>query len=68
MDPEGVGVGGAGWQVLAGDVQSAVRTHRAFFSVWQHYGFTPEGFNLVNNDVQEKQVGHKTAHRYHGHV
>ncbi|CDY68502.1 BnaAnng27500D, partial [Brassica napus] len=35
-----------GLQVLAGDVDPAIRTHTAFFSVWKRYGFTPEGFNL----------------------
>eukprot|EP00959_Pyramimonas_sp_CCMP1952_P255770 5342476-Pyramimonas_sp.AAC.1 len=41
--------------VMAGDVEAAVHTHRAFFSVWQHYGFTPEGFHLVHNEVQKGQ-------------
>ncbi|KAK1352684.1 hypothetical protein POM88_053115 [Heracleum sosnowskyi] len=31
-----------GIQVLAGDVDPAIRTHTAFFSVWKRYGFTPE--------------------------
>jgi mannosidase alpha-like ER degradation enhancer 2 len=38
--------------VLAGDVDPAIRTHAAFFSVWKKYGFTPEGFNLATSTVQ----------------
>ncbi|KAL6522704.1 Alpha-mannosidase I mns4 [Orobanche hederae] len=41
-----------GLQVLAGDIEPAVRTHAAFFSVWKRYGFTPEGFNLATFNVQ----------------
>ncbi|CAO2182733.1 unnamed protein product [Urochloa humidicola] len=44
-----------GLQVLAGDVDPAVRTHAAFFSVWKKYGFTPEGFNLATSTVQNGQ-------------
>ncbi|KAJ1285637.1 hypothetical protein BS78_03G293300 [Paspalum vaginatum] len=44
-----------GLQVLAGDVDPAIRTHAAFFSVWKKYGFTPEGFNLVTSTVQNGQ-------------
>ncbi|XP_050217019.1 alpha-mannosidase I MNS4 [Mercurialis annua] len=44
-----------GLQVLAGDVDPAIRTHAAFFSVWQRYGFTPEGFNLATLRVQQGQ-------------
>lgn len=40
------------WKVLAGDVDPAIRTHAAFFSVWKRYGFTPEGFNLATLNVQ----------------
>lgn len=39
-------------QVLAGDIEPAIRTHAAFFSVWRRYGFTPEGFNLATLSVQ----------------
>lgn len=39
-------------KVLAGDIDPAVRTHAAFFSVWKKYGFTPEGFNLATMSVQ----------------
>lgn len=39
-------------KVLAGDIEPAMRTHTAFFSVWQRYGFTPEGFNLATSSVQ----------------
>lgn len=39
-------------KVLAGDVEPAIRTHTAFFSVWKRYGFTPEGFNLATLTVQ----------------
>ncbi|GFP86082.1 probable alpha-mannosidase i mns4 [Phtheirospermum japonicum] len=41
--------------VLAGDIEPAVRTHAAFFSVWKRYGFTPEGFNLATFNVQQGQ-------------
>ncbi|GJM92971.1 hypothetical protein PR202_ga09480 [Eleusine coracana subsp. coracana] len=44
-----------GLQVLAGDVDPAIRTHAAFFSVWKKYGFTPEGFNLATSSVQNGQ-------------
>lgn len=44
-----------GLQVLAGDIEPAMRTHTAFFSVWQRYGFTPEGFNLATSSVQHGQ-------------
>ncbi|KFK31701.1 hypothetical protein AALP_AA6G147900 [Arabis alpina] len=44
-----------GLQVLAGDVEPAIRTHTAFFSVWKRYGFTPEGFNLATLSVQYGQ-------------
>lgn len=39
-------------KVLAGDIEPAIRTHAAFFSVWKRYGFTPEGFNLATFNVQ----------------
>ncbi|KMS98768.1 hypothetical protein BVRB_3g068450 [Beta vulgaris subsp. vulgaris] len=44
-----------GLQVLAGDVDPAIRTHAAFYSVWKRYGFTPEGFNLATLSVQQGQ-------------
>ncbi|CAI9118318.1 OLC1v1019875C1 [Oldenlandia corymbosa var. corymbosa] len=44
-----------GLQVLAGDLEPAIRTHAAFFSVWKKYGFTPEGFNLATLSVQRGQ-------------
>jgi mannosidase alpha-like ER degradation enhancer 2 len=44
-----------GLQVLAGDIDPAIRTHAAFFSVWKKYGFTPEGFNLATLGVQHGQ-------------
>lgn len=44
-----------GLQVLAGDVDPAIRTHAAFYSVWKKYGFTPEGFNLATLSVQQGQ-------------
>ncbi|XP_074322190.1 alpha-mannosidase I MNS4 isoform X3 [Apium graveolens] len=44
-----------GLQVLAGDIDPAIRTHTAFFSVWKRYGFTPEGFNLATFSVQQGQ-------------
>ncbi|OVA13843.1 Glycoside hydrolase [Macleaya cordata] len=44
-----------GLQVLAGDIDPAIRTHAAFFSVWRKYGFTPEGFNLATFSVQYGQ-------------
>jgi hypothetical protein len=39
-------------QVLAGDVERGAQTHAAFYGVWRRFGFTPEGFNLVTQDVQ----------------
>ncbi|XP_045790083.1 alpha-mannosidase I MNS4 [Trifolium pratense] len=44
-----------GLQVLAGDINPAIRTHAAFLSVWRRYGFTPEGFNLASLTVQHGQ-------------
>ncbi|KAL1562106.1 Alpha-mannosidase I mns4, variant 2 [Salvia divinorum] len=44
-----------GLQVLAGDIEPAIKTHTAFFSVWKRYGFTPEGFNLATFKVQQGQ-------------
>ncbi|GKV42259.1 hypothetical protein SLEP1_g49682 [Rubroshorea leprosula] len=44
-----------GLQVLAGDIDPAIRTHTAFFTVWKRYGFTPEGFNLATLSVQHGQ-------------
>ncbi|XP_051127519.1 alpha-mannosidase I MNS4 [Andrographis paniculata] len=44
-----------GLQVLAGDIEPAIKTHAAFFSVWKRYGFTPEGFNLATFNVQQGQ-------------
>ncbi|CAA0806636.1 Probable alpha-mannosidase I MNS4 [Striga hermonthica] len=44
-----------GLQVLAGDIDPAIRTHAAFFSVWKRYNFTPEGFNLATSKVQQGQ-------------
>ncbi|XP_015573504.1 alpha-mannosidase I MNS4 [Ricinus communis] len=44
-----------GLQVLAGDIDPAIRTHAAFLSVWRKYGFTPEGFNLATLSVQHGQ-------------
>jgi mannosidase alpha-like ER degradation enhancer 2 len=43
------------YKVLAGDVEPAVRTHKAFYTVWKRYGFTPEGFNLATSSVQPGQ-------------
>ncbi|KAJ7558268.1 hypothetical protein O6H91_04G031400 [Diphasiastrum complanatum] len=44
-----------GLQVLSGDIEPAIRTHMAFFSVWKKFGFTPEGFNLATLTVQPGQ-------------
>ena len=35
-----------GLQALYGDIETATTTHDAFFQVWKHYGFTPEGFDV----------------------
>ncbi len=35
-----------GLQTLYGDIEVATTTHDAFFKVWKHYGFTPEGFDV----------------------
>ena len=45
-----------GMQVLVGDVAKATRTHRAFFEVWQRYGFTPEGFHLLQNNIHGERL------------
>lgn len=47
-----------GLQVQAGDIERAVRTHRAFFSVWRRYGFTPEGYNLQHSRVHPGQASY----------
>ncbi|CAI5978118.1 unnamed protein product, partial [Closterium sp. NIES-65] len=47
-----------GLQVMIGDVDRAARSHRAFFSVWRRYGFTPEGFNLAQSAVQPGQTSY----------
>ena len=35
-----------GLQAMYGDIETAATTHDAFFQVWKHYGFTPEGFDV----------------------
>ena len=35
-----------GIQALYGDIEVATTTHDAFYKVWRHYGFTPEGFDV----------------------
>ncbi|CAI7853451.1 unnamed protein product [Closterium sp. NIES-54] len=47
-----------GLQVMIGDIDRAARSHRAFFSVWRRYGFTPEGFNLAQSAVQPGQTSY----------
>ncbi|GBG76786.1 hypothetical protein CBR_g23002 [Chara braunii] len=44
-----------GLQVLVGDLEPAVRTHKAFYGVWRKFGFTPEGYNLGRGAVQPGQ-------------
>lgn len=36
-------------QTLIGDITEGAGSFDAFFSVWRRYGFTPEGFNIVND-------------------
>ena len=38
-------------QVLAGDVDDAIETHDAFFSLWTQFGFLPESFLLASRTV-----------------
>ena len=38
-------------QVLAGDVEEAIETHDAFFSLWTQFGFLPESFLLASRTV-----------------
>ena len=33
-------------QAVIGDIEAAATTQDAFFQVWKHYGFTPEGFDV----------------------
>lgn len=47
-----------GVQVMYGDIEKASATQQAFQSVWQKYGFTPEGFNLISGLVQKGQKGY----------
>ena len=47
-----------GLQTMIGDYASAAQTLKAYFQVWRRYGFVPEGFNFVTNDVHEGQVGY----------
>jgi len=35
-----------GVQAMYGDIEVATTTHDAFYQVWKHYGFTPEGFDV----------------------
>lgn len=35
-----------GLQAMYGDIEAAATTQDAFFQVWKHYGFTPEGFDV----------------------
>ncbi|KAL5195781.1 Alpha-mannosidase I MNS4 [Glycine soja] len=51
-----------GLQVLAGDINPAIRTHAAFLSVWRRYGFTPESFNLASLSVQMSSVANFTLY------
>jgi hypothetical protein len=38
-------------QVLAGDIEEAIETHDAFFSLWTQFGFLPESFLLPSRTV-----------------
>lgn len=44
-----------GIQVLFDDIEPAATTVKAFHSVWRRFGVTPEGFNLINGEVQPGQ-------------
>lgn len=41
-----------GLQVLYGDVQSAAHNHRVWHTIWQHYKFIPERYNIVNGTIE----------------
>ena len=44
-------------QVLWGDVRQASLSLKAFFSLWRHYGFVPERFDLSNNELAKPVPG-----------
>jgi hypothetical protein len=43
--------------VLNGDLAEAVKSARAFHTIWKQNGFTPEGLNLLTGKAQQGQEG-----------
>jgi mannosidase alpha-like ER degradation enhancer 1 len=41
-----------GLQVLAGDVENAIKSHLVYWHLWQKHSCLPEGFNYVNKTVE----------------
>ncbi|KAH6582112.1 hypothetical protein BASA60_002126 [Batrachochytrium salamandrivorans] len=40
-----------GLQVLAGDLQNAIKNHYLYFSIWKRYGGLPERFNVHSRTI-----------------
>ena len=47
-----------GMQVLAGDVEEAVRSHQAFWGIWRRFGLMVEGFNVEDRGVLVNNPGY----------
>eukprot|EP00298_Acanthocystis_sp_HF-20_P015765 c21257_g1_i1.p1 GENE.c21257_g1_i1~~c21257_g1_i1.p1 ORF type:complete len:1091 (+),score=416.38 c21257_g1_i1:263-3274(+) len=44
-----------GLQVLYGDLESAIQTHDAFFSVWEKFGALPERFLISSEEAHQTE-------------
>eukprot|EP00871_Galdieria_phlegrea_P003581 jgi/Galph1/4223/GphlegSOOS_G2928.1 len=42
-------------EVLHGDLKVAIKSHRAFYSIWRKYGMLPEGFDLLHGRPAVRQ-------------
>ena len=42
-----------GLQVLAGDVERAIKSHAIFAGIWERFSGLPELFNLARRDVEQ---------------
>lgn len=40
-----------GLQVIAGDLDNAIKHHYLYFEIWQRYSALPERFNLIDRDT-----------------
>lgn len=38
-------------QVLAGDLDEAIQVYNKFYKIWKKYGFLPEGYDIVSNQI-----------------